>query len=176
MSIADSTTAPSLKQLALGDLNHELALTRKLLERVPEAHLDWKPHPKSMTLGGLALHVATIPYWLNRVLEADSFDLATATRNPPPTSHQQIMDAFEERVANMRRTLDATADAALARPWQLRRGDQVLQTMPRLAVIRTMAISHMIHHRAQLGVYLRLLDVPLPPMYGPSADEQPSFG
>jgi uncharacterized damage-inducible protein DinB len=175
MSITE-TTAPSLKQLALGDLNHELGVARKLLERVPEAHLDWKPHEKSMTLGGLALHVATIPYWLIRVLEADSFDLATATRNPPPTSVQEILDAFEERVTNMRRVLDATDDAALTRTWQLRRGDQVLQTMPKLAVIRAMCISHMIHHRAQLSVYLRMLDVPLPPMYGPTADEQPNFG
>jgi uncharacterized damage-inducible protein DinB len=174
MSITETTT-PSLKQLALGDLNHELGVTRKLLERVPEAHLDWKPHEKSMTLGGLALHVATIPYWLIRVLEADSFDLATATRNPPPSSVQQILEAFEDRVANMRRALDAADDASLTRTWQLRRGDQVLQTMPRLAVIRAMGISHMIHHRAQLSVYLRLLDVPLPPMYGPTADEQPTF-
>ena len=176
MSITESATRPSLKQLALGDLNHELGVTRKLLERVPDAHLDWKPHEKSMTLGGLALHVATIPYWLTRVLEADFFDLATAGRNPPPGSVQEILDAFEDRVANMRRLLDAADDAALAQPWQLKRGEQVLQSMPRLAVIRAMGISHMIHHRAQLSVYLRMLDVPLPPMYGPTADEQPSFG
>jgi uncharacterized damage-inducible protein DinB len=175
MSITETTT-PSLKQLALGDLNHELGVTRKLLERVPQAHLDWKPHEKSMTLGGLALHVATIPYWLIRILEADSFDLATATRNPPPTTVQEILDAFEDRVATMLRALDAADDAALTRTWQLRRGDQVLQTMPKLAVIRAMGISHMIHHRAQLSVYLRMLDVPLPPMYGPTADEQPNFG
>lgn len=176
MSVAEATTSPSLKQLALGDLNHELNTTRKLLERVPEAHLDWKPHEKSMSLGGLALHVATIPYWLTRVLSADHFDLATATRNPPPSSVQQILDAFEERVAEMRQLLDAADDASLTQPWQLRRGEQVLQTMPRVAVIRAMGINHMVHHRAQLSVYLRLLDVPLPPMYGPTADEQPNFG
>jgi uncharacterized damage-inducible protein DinB len=176
MSVAEATTSPSLKQLALGDLNHELNTTRKLLERVPEAHLDWKPHEKSMTLGGLALHVATIPYWLIRVLEADFFDLTTAGRNPPPTTVKEILDAFEERVAAMRQALDSTDDAALTQPWQLRRGEQVLQTMPRVAVIRAMGINHMVHHRAQLSVYLRMLDVPLPPMYGPTADEQPSFG
>lgn len=176
MSTTEATISPPLKQLALGDLNHELTTTRKLLERVPEAHLEWKPHEKSMTLGGLALHVATIPYWLTRVLTADSFDLATATRNPPPGSLREIMDAFEARVAEMRQALDAADDAALTRPWQLRRGEQVLQTMPRLAVIRMMGINHMIHHRAQLSVYLRLLNVPLPPMYGPTADEQPTFG
>ena len=109
MSITEATTRPSLKQLALGDINHELSTTRKLLERVPEAHLDWKPHEKSMTLGGLALHVATIPFWLTRVLGADFFDLATATRNPPPTSVQEILDAFEDRVSAMRQALDAAA-------------------------------------------------------------------
>ena len=173
MSITE--TAPSLKQLALGDLNHELNTTRKLLERVPEAHLDWKPHDRSMTLGGLALHVATIPFWVSRVLGADFFDIAAVGRNPPPTRLQDILDAFEERVAGMRQALDAADDAALTQPWQLRRGEQVLQTMPRVAVIRAMGINHMVHHRAQLSVYLRLLDVPLPPMYGPTADEQPSW-
>jgi uncharacterized damage-inducible protein DinB len=172
MPITETATAPSLKQLALGDLNHELGLTRKLLERVPEAHLDWKPHEKSMALGGLALHIATIPYWLIRILEADFFDIASATRNPPPNSLQDILDAFDDRVANMRRALDAADDAALTSVWQLRRGEQVLQSMPRVAIIRAMGISHMIHHRAQLGVYLRMLDVPLPAMYGPTADEQ----
>ena len=176
MSVAEASTSPSLKQLALGDLNHELGTTRKLLERVPEAHLDWKPHQKSMTLGGLALHVATIPYWLIRVLTADSFDIATIGRNPPPTTVKEILDAFEERVSAMRQALDAADDSALTQPWQLRRGEQVLQTMPRVAVIRAMGINHMVHHRAQLSVYLRLLDVPLPPMYGPTADEQPNFG
>lgn len=176
MSAAEASTSPSLKQLALGDLNHELNTTRKLLERVPEAHLDWKPHDRSMTLGGLALHVATIPFWVSRVLSADFFDLATAGRNPPPTGLQEILDAFEERVAGMRQALDAADDATLTQPWQLRRGEQVLQTMPRVAVIRAMGINHMVHHRAQLSVYLRLLDVPLPPMYGPTADEQPVFG
>lgn len=176
MSTLEATTSPSLKQLALGDLNHELNTTRKLLERVPEPHLGWKPHEKSMTLGGLALHVATIPFWMSRVLAADSFDLATATRNPPPNSLQEILDAFEDRVQSMRQALDAADDAALTRPWQLKRGEQVLQTMPRVAVIRAMCINHMIHHRAQLSVYLRMLDVPLPPMYGPTADEQPTFG
>lgn len=176
MSVAEASTSPSLKQLALGDLNHELNTTRKLLERVPEAHLEWKPHEKSMSLGGLALHVATIPFWLTRVLSADHFDIATVGRNPPPTSLQEILDAFEERVAAMRQALDAADDAALTQPWQLRRGEQVLQTMPRVAVIRAMGINHMVHHRAQLSVYLRMLDVPLPPMYGPTADEQPTFG
>ncbi len=175
MSTTEPIVAPSLKQLALGDLNHELGITRKLLERVPEEHLEWKPHEKSMTLGRLALHVATIIYWVTRTVENDHLDLATLQGNPPPTSRQQILDAFQEKVDEMRRTLESADDAVLMRPWQLRRGEQVLQTMPTLAVVRGMAINHMIHHRGQLSVYLRLLNVPLPAMYGPSADEQPSF-
>lgn len=174
MSVIEKS--PSLKQLALGDLNHELNTTRKLLERVPEAHLEWKPHEKSFSLGNLALHIATIPYWLTRVLSADHFDLTEATRNPPPSSLKEILDAFEHRVSEMRALLDAADDTALTETWQLRRGEQVLQTMPRVAVIRAMGINHIVHHRAQLSVYLRLLDVPLPAMYGPSADEQPNFG
>jgi uncharacterized damage-inducible protein DinB len=176
MSSTETTTKPSLKQLALGDLNHELGLTRKLLERVPDAHLDWKPHEKSMALGGLAQHIATIPMWVSRVLEAEFFNIAGATRNPPPTSTHEILAAFDDRVENMRQALDAADDAALSMGWQLRHGEQVLQSMPRVAVIRAMGISHMIHHRAQLGVYLRMLNIPLPAIYGPSADEQLKLG
>lgn len=176
MTVTEPAVAPSLKQLALGDLNHELGITRKLLERVPEEHLEWRPHEKSMTLGGLALHVGTIVHWVTRTVESDHFDIATIRRNPPPTAKQEILDAFQAKVDEMRRTLESADDAVLMRPWQLRRGEQVLQTMPTLAVIRTMAVSHMIHHRGQLSVYLRLLGVPLPAMYGPSADEQPNFG
>ena len=176
MSSTEPVLAPSLKQLALGDLNHELSTTRRLLERVPEEHLEWKPHEKSMTLGVLAQHVATIVYWITRTVQSDYFDIATIRRNPPPTTKQQILDAFQEKVDEMRHALDTADDATLMRPWQLRRGEQVLQTMPTLAVIRSMAINHMVHHRGQLSVYLRLLNVPLPPMYGPTADEQPNFG
>lgn len=173
----ESPAAPSLKQIALGDLEHELANSRTMLERVPDDNLDWKPHPKSMTLGNLALHVASLPYWIEHTARHDAFNLATdLSRNDPPTSRQQILDAFEERTAAMRAALNELDDAALMRPWELRMGDKVLQRMPKLGVIRGMGINHFIHHRAQLGVYLRLLDIPLPPLYGPTADEQPNFG
>ncbi len=168
--------APSIKQLALGDLEHELANNRAVLERVPDDRLDWKPHPKSFSLGELAVHVARLPFWITSTLRNDFFDLTGITHNAPATSRQALLDAFDQTAAEMRAALEATDDTALLRPWELRMGDQVLTRMPKLAVVRGMGISHFIHHRGQLTVYLRLLDVPLPPLYGPSADEQPRFG
>lgn len=173
----ESPAAPSLKQAALGDLDHELRLTRTLLERVPDGQMDYRPHPRSMPLGSLAMHVATLPYWIEHTVGNDAFDLAADfQRNEPPKDRQDILDAFDERVAAMRAALDGADDTTLLAPWELRMGTQVLQRMPKLGVIRGMGINHFIHHRAQLGVYLRMLDVPLPPLYGPSADEQPHFG
>lgn len=172
----ESADAPSLKQAALGDLEHELASTRTLLERIPDDRLDWKPHPRSMALGSLALHIATLPFWLEHIAGSDHLDLLTQTRNAPPASRQEVLDAFDAHVAAMRAALRDSGDAALVAPWELRMGDKVLQRTPRMAVMRGMGINHLIHHRAQLGVYLRMLDVPLPPLYGPTADERPSFG
>ena len=171
----ESPAAPTLKQAALGDLEHELRVTRTLLERVPDDRLDWKPHEKSFSLGALALHVATLPHWITHTVQHDVLDLLGLPRNEPPRSRQDILDAFDRNVAEVRTALDGADDAGLLGPWEMRMGDRVLQRMPKLAVIRSFAISHMIHHRAQLSVYLRLLDVPLPPMYGPTADEQPNF-
>lgn len=173
---AESATAPSVKQVALGDLEVELQRTRTLLERIPDENLDWKPHPKSMALGGLALHVATLPYWIETIASTEYLDLAGMKHNAPPASRQEVLDAFDTHVAAMRAALDAADDATLLGPWELRMGDKVMMRMPRAGMIRGMGISHFIHHRAQLGVYLRLLDIPLPPMYGPSADERPNFG
>jgi uncharacterized damage-inducible protein DinB len=172
----EAPATPSLKQLALGDLEHELANNRAVLERVPDGKLDWKPHPKSFSLGELAIHVARLPYWITSTLRADFFDLTGIGHNPGPTSRQDILDAFDETAAEMRAALEATDDAALLRMWELRMGEKVLQRMPKLAVVRGFGISHFVHHRGQLTVYLRLLDVPLPPLYGPTADEQPNFG
>lgn len=173
---AESPAAPSVQQLALGDLDAELKRTRTLLERVPDHDLDWKPHPKSMALGSLALHVATLPFWIETVASTDYLDLAGMAHNAPPSSRQDVLDAFDVRVAAMRAALDRADDATLLGTWELRMGDTVMMRMPRVSMIREMGINHFIHHRAQLGVYLRLLDVPLPPMYGPSADERPNFG
>jgi uncharacterized damage-inducible protein DinB len=173
---AESAAAPTIKQTALGDLEPELQNTRTLLERVPDDNLDWKPHPKSMALGSLALHVATLPYWIEHTVDSDHIDLLGLPRNEPPTSRQEILDAFDAHVAAMRAALDGAGDDDLMQPWELRMGDKVLQRMPRLSVMRGFGINHIVHHRAQLGVYLRMLDIPLPPLYGPTADERPNFG
>jgi uncharacterized damage-inducible protein DinB len=172
----ESPAAPSLKRVALGDLEPELANNRTLLERVPDDRLDWKPHEKSFSLGALALHVARLPFWITSTVQNDFFDLSTMTREAPATSRQEILDAFERTAAEMRAALEGADDADLLRPWELRMGEKVLTRMPKIAVVRGMGINHFIHHRGQLTVYLRMLDVPLPPLYGPSADEQPNFG
>jgi uncharacterized damage-inducible protein DinB len=176
MSTTEAAATPSLKAIALGDLEHELRVSRTLLERVPEDKLDWKPHEKSFSLGSLAAHVANLPYWITATLQNDFFDLADVTHRAPVTNRQELLELFDQTADEMRAALAAADDAELLRSWELRMGDKVLQTMPKMAVVRGMGISHFIHHRGQLSVYLRLLDVPLPPMYGPTADERPSFG
>jgi uncharacterized damage-inducible protein DinB len=170
-----STTSqvPSLTQIALGDLKHELSSTRRMLESLPEEHLSWKPHPKSMSLGGLAQHLANLPYWQLLILRDSEMDLAAA---PPPLSEprnrDEVLERFTQNAAELREALEQVTDAALMEMWTLRRGDQVILAQPRVAVLRGMGLSHMIHHRGQLSVYLRLLEVDVPGMYGPSADER----
>lgn len=172
MSTATEPAAPSLKQLALGDLEQEVSTTRRVLERVPEEHLAWKPHDRSMALGSLALHLANLPYWGLSILQSDEFDIGQPLpRQEPPASRAEILAAFDERVSGVREALAAIDDAALAQPWTLRRGEQVMIRQPRVVALRTMALSHSAHHRGQLSVYLRLLGVPVPSIYGPSADE-----
>ncbi|HST63525.1 MAG TPA: DinB family protein, partial [Longimicrobium sp.] len=135
---AETATAPSIKQAALGDLDIEMQRTRTLLERVPDDQLDWKPHPKSMALGSLALHITTIPYWIETIASTEYLDLAGMTHNAPPASRQEILDAFDQRTAAMRAALDRADDATLLGPWELRMGDKVMQRMPRVGMIRGM--------------------------------------
>jgi uncharacterized damage-inducible protein DinB len=161
---------PSLKTVALGDLEHELSQTRRVLERVPDEHLGWRPHPKSWPLGSLALHVATLPAWNTTTLTTEMHDLAGMGRNAPPASRDEILATFDRSVAGLKAVWEAAGDAALGVPWTLRFGEREIFTLPRGAVLRS-GMSHLIHHRAQLTVYLRLLDVPVPGLYGPSADE-----
>lgn len=170
-----STASPSLKQLALGDLSQELATTRRVLERVPDEHFSWKPHAKSFTLGALAAHVAQLTEWQRTVLVTEELDLATLPQNALPENRDAVLRVFDEGAAALQEAMEAVEDGALSVPWTLRRGEHVILTLPRLAVLRTVGISHMVHHRAQLSVYLRLLDVPVPAMYGPSADEGMGF-
>jgi uncharacterized damage-inducible protein DinB len=162
----------AIKDALLAEFDHEVATTRKLLERVPEDRLSWKPHPRSMSLGGLALHVANLPSWGSSILQTEAFDLAEAPPNlSDPGSRVAILELFEKTTVSTRRALDKI-DAEFMVPWTLKNGGHQMFTLPRLSAFRSFVMNHLIHHRGQLSVYLRLNDVPLPPIYGPSADER----
>jgi len=161
-----------IAQSLLPELQNEFPNTRKMLERVPAASFDWKPHEKSMTLIRLATHLATLPQWLTMTVNTTELDFSKSPYSPPKfETTQEIVDAFDKNVQEALDALKGASDEALMQPWTLRNGEQIFFTMPRIAVIRSLVISHMIHHRAQLQVFLRLLNVPVPGMYGPSADE-----
>ena len=165
----------SLSDALLPEFDHEMANTRKSLERVPEDKLDWKPHTKSMTLGHLAGHLAEIPTWGTTTVNEESFDIAP-TDGPAhepfkAKSVAEALERFDKNVADARAAIEGASDETLLRPWSLLHGGNTVFTLPRIAVLRSFVMSHSIHHRAQLGVYLRLNDVPVPAIYGPSADE-----
>jgi len=161
-----------MSQALLAEIGHEYANTRKLLERVPFEDFDWKPHEKSASLGKLATHVAAIPQLATSTLTADELDLTNGAY-PAQTlnSTAEMLAAFDRHVAKAKEALAATSDEDFKRPYQLIKNGHVLFTLPKIAVLRSFAISHIIHHRAQLQVYLRMLNVPVPGFYGPSADE-----
>jgi uncharacterized damage-inducible protein DinB len=161
-----------LSQALLPEFDHEMATTRRVLERVPEGKSDWKPHDKSMTLGQLATHVATIPHWGESICGQDSFDVTSAPPTPEVKSRQQLLAVFDQAAAAARKAISGASDEQLMKPWSLKAGDQTIFSMPRIAVLRSFIMNHGIHHRGQLSVYLRLNDVPVPSIYGPSADEQ----
>ena len=161
-----------LVDMLLPEFDHEMATTRKLLERVPEDRLSWAPHAKSFTLGQLAQHVATIPMWGTMTLTLSELDLGGSFENRPAESRAALVKLFDENAAKARTELTAKTDAELMAPWTLKRGADTLFTMPKASVWRSFVMNHLVHHRAQLSVYLRMQDVPLPAMYGPSADEQ----
>lgn len=163
---------PPLKVIALGDLETELATTRRVLERLPEEHFDWKPHARSMSLGALATHVATVPFYGTAVLQGQEFDVtAPLPPNPVATTRDELLRRFDETASAFRAVLADADDLSLREPWTLRAGKRVVFTVPRIGVLRGMVVSHMVHHRGQLSVYLRLLDVSVPSIYGPTADE-----
>jgi uncharacterized damage-inducible protein DinB len=166
----------SLAQTLLPEFDHEAAVTRTVLERVPEARADWQPHPKARSLGQLAIHLASIPAWAILTLREPSFDVSPPGGAPfvPETwqSLARTLAVFDEKTFKARAALAAASDLELAQPWTLKKGGEKIFTSPRGAVLRSFVLSHAVHHRAQLGVYLRMLDVPVPAMYGPTADTQ----
>ena len=163
----------ALADALLPEFDHEMATTRKLLERVPENQLGWRPHAKSMTLGALAQHVASSPMWGSETLKTSEHAMDGDTRPPEVTSRAELLALFDGYVAGTRAALLGKSDAELMAPWTLKSGGHAVFTMPKAAVWRGFVLSHLVHHRGQLSVYLRMHDVPLPPMYGPTADEKP---
>lgn len=165
----------SIAQSLLPEFDHEMATTRKMLAVVPEGRNDWKPHPKSMTLGRLAGHVAELPGWGSVTMEETELDFAPAGAPPMQpgmfTTREGTLRTFDENVAKARAAIAKAPDSEFVVPWTLKAGGRTIFTMPRIAVVKSFVMSHMIHHRAQLGVYLRLNDVAIPGCYGPSADE-----
>ncbi len=157
----------------LAELDQEAKPTRRLLERIPEGKFGWKPHEKSMTLGDLALHVATIPGFFGKVATQDSFDAANFKRRTPPKSTAELVAVFDEGMAEARKHLSTLGDKELMAPWTFFNGGKVLVTLPRVGLIRSILCNHYYHHRGQLSVYARLRDIPVPSIYGPSADENP---
>lgn len=164
----------SISGTALGDFQSELQTTRRVLERVPEDHFDWKPHEKNFTLVEMASHIANLLNWGTMILGTDELDLSE--EYPPQTqagSSAELLQMFDEKSAALLKALDAADDEQLLGSWSLRMGDTEISSMSRVANVRGFVVNHMIHHRGQLTMYLRLLDVPVPAVYGPSADENP---
>lgn len=160
----------AIAETLLPEFDQEMATTRRLLERVPSGKGTWKPHPKSFALGHLAQLVAWMPGWVANTLRETELDLAAAPGYSFETT-ETLLAEFDKNVRAAREALASVEDADFTVPWSLKRGGQVLFTAPRATVVRT-HINHLIHHRGQLTVYLRLLDVPLPSIYGPTADER----
>lgn len=156
------------------EFDHEMTSTRKVLERVPEERFDWKPHQKSFSLGALATHVATLPTWGTETLTRSEIDVGNNRTVAAIPSKSELLAAFDSNVAQARMALVGKTDAELLAMWSLKRNGKTVFSMPKTAVLRSLVLSHLIHHRGQLSVYLRLLDVPVPSIYGPSGDE-PAF-
>jgi uncharacterized damage-inducible protein DinB len=160
-----------ISQALLPEFDQEMASTRKLLERVPDGKADYKPHEKSMSLGRLAGHVAELPGWAKNTLETQLLELKPGMQPYIATSRQELLERFDKNVADARPLIERASDEDWMKTWTLKFAGKEIMTMPRAAVMRSVVMNHLIHHRAQLGVYLRLNNVEIPGMYGPSADE-----
>ena len=161
----------SRSQSLLPEFDQEMASTRRLLERVPTDKFGWTPHEKSTPLGRLATHVAHLPTWTNITFDTSELDLSEPHETPKPATSEELLAFFDKNVAAARTALAGATDEAFFQPWTLRVGEQIIFTLPKVAVLRGFVMNHIIHHRGQLTVYLRLNGIPVPGLYGPSADE-----
>ena len=165
----------NISKSLLPEFDLEMATTRKTLERVPDEKFDWKPHEKSWAMGGLATHIANIPTWAINALRQESLDLAPEGESvaplQPAKSSAELLKTFDENIARAREAIAEASDESMFVRWSLLHNGKTIMTLPRVAVLRGFVMSHLIHHRGQLSVYLRLNDIPVPSIYGPSADE-----
>ena len=158
----------------LDEFREEAAVTKRVLERVPADKLAWKPHAKSMSLGQLAMHIATVPGSLTKITWEDEFEISQANFNPPlPKDVKEIHAAFEQSVREVEECLKRMTEQLAQGHWRLMFRGKEISSKPRIRVLRSIMLNHWYHHRGQLSVYLRLLDIPVPVIYGPSADESP---
>jgi uncharacterized damage-inducible protein DinB len=167
-----SSNTPSTKEIIFWDVDRELAVTRKVLEHLPEEHYNWKPHEKSMSLGKLALHVAAMPDWCRGAIAGDSLDAATAPRPPAELrSRKELLEYFDRNAAAFKEAVGRFDPEQYGKTWEMRNGATVMTAQPRPTVYRIWCLNHLIHHRGQLCVYLRLLNVPVPTVYFNTADD-----
>jgi uncharacterized damage-inducible protein DinB len=167
-----SADAFSLKDVAFGDLERELTVTRRVLEALPEDKFGWTPHEKSMTVARLGTHVADLPEWIQMTLAKDELDIAAMPPPPPPSANRkELLERFDRHVAALHETVARFDMVDFNKPWSMRQGQQVMVTRPRATVYRVWCLNHMIHHRAQLCLYLRLLNIPVPTVYFNTADD-----
>lgn len=173
MSIGQKEQTATLGRMIAAELKQEAVSTRKMLERIPGEQFQWQPHEKSMPLVSLASHIVEMLTWTNVTINDDELDFATSDFTPKEYSDaSELVTDFDQNISAALDALNSVSDETMMQNWRLRRGEQILFEMPKAAVMRSMVMNHIIHHRGQLAVYLRLLDVPVPSIYGPSADEQ----
>ena len=172
--MSSTSTAPTnrIATALINEMTNEIATTRKVLERLPADKFSWKPHEKSMELGKLASHVAEMFGWTQSTMGSSELDFATMDYKPfEPKTSEELIKFFEKTSSEALSTLEGKPDEAFMETWALKNGEQTYFTLPKVAVMRSFVMNHIIHHRGQLSVYMRLLDVPVPGIYGPSADE-----
>lgn len=172
MSTAMKEGGMTIGKTLAAELTHEAGTTRKIVERLPAEKFDWKPHEKSMTLRTLATHIIEMLSWTESTLTQDGLDFATMDYKPPVfETTASMLEALDKNVAASLAVLSTIDDAEMFKSWTMRNGEKVYFEMPRIAVMRSFVLNHVIHHRGQLAVYIRMLDIPVPEIYGPSADE-----